>query len=387
MNNNKVFKNAALVCTAVVITLTAAEMLLSAFIPAPQFEELNITHEESTFHLSQNPRLIYVPKANVGEHNSYGHRGKEFSVEKKDKTRILFMGDSVVEGLGVNTYDRFTEILDSYLEKAEVINFGVKGYNLVQELEYFKEKGLAFNPDHVFWGITYNDMYLDSGTIDNLSSYLQQSKNNGFYIQHYATGGKVNDFLMKSNIYRYINALILTKRNFKNEVIYRIDENYLVHMLAEMRDLSIKYNFELTFVFLPVNTELYKEYFKDLKDKQNRIEKVVKELNFPMMNLNEMDQIVDMGINKRNLFLDNDPCHLNVFGNKVVANLIYGQIKTESAFVISVTIFTISSKMSFKSSSEFVISTMLRKILISCACVILSFLLDLVFFLVIQHTS
>jgi lysophospholipase L1-like esterase len=72
------------------------------------------------------------------------------------------LGDSITQGFGVEAdEDVFTAVLEAKLRaegvNAEVLNFGVSGYNTEQEVETLREKGLQFDPDLVVLAFCAND--------------------------------------------------------------------------------------------------------------------------------------------------------------------------------------------------------------------------------------
>ena len=76
-------------------------------------------------------------------------------------------------------------------EKADVINLGVRGYNLRQAIEYFKEKGLAYKADLVIVGITFNDGMLDCAEVHDFARQMKDSKARTFYRNYYSVGAGV----------------------------------------------------------------------------------------------------------------------------------------------------------------------------------------------------
>jgi len=81
--------------------------------------------------------------------NSKGLRDVERSYEKPlGVFRIVVVGDSFVFGSGgVETSDRFTDILEKSTKNVEVINMGVPAYGSDQEYLYLKTEGLKYHPD------------------------------------------------------------------------------------------------------------------------------------------------------------------------------------------------------------------------------------------------
>ena len=82
--------------------------------------------------------------------NSLGLRGRETTYQKPDGTfRIVVVGDSRTFGWGVPIDQHFTTLLEGYFRKVEVINLGVSGYGIDQELLRLRQEGFRFEPDLV----------------------------------------------------------------------------------------------------------------------------------------------------------------------------------------------------------------------------------------------
>lgn len=117
---------------------------------------------------SENPKIGHVHKpgsemelmdVNVSI-NSDGHRDKEYPTEKGDAYRIVFLGDSLTFGWGVEIEDTFQYILEQEISKSsptEIINFGTGNYNTEQEVNLFFEKGTKYDPDKVVLFYFIND--------------------------------------------------------------------------------------------------------------------------------------------------------------------------------------------------------------------------------------
>ena len=132
---------------------------------------------------SDNLKLLYKPIPNRITHaskagydwenhiNSLGFRGRECTVQKApDTKRIIFLGDSVVYGYGLNEEETLPRQLERDYnrngQKVEVLNLGVSGYETQQAVEFFKEIGLKFKPDIVVMGYTLNDSRYASMELD-----------------------------------------------------------------------------------------------------------------------------------------------------------------------------------------------------------------------------
>lgn len=92
--------------------------------------------------------------------NADGFRDDEYPVEKGPRRRIMFLGDSLTLGWGVEKEQTFEHHLERKLdaiEPTEVINLGIGNYNTTQEVNLFLEKGLKYRPDQIVLFYFIND--------------------------------------------------------------------------------------------------------------------------------------------------------------------------------------------------------------------------------------
>lgn len=202
--------NIFLLLFSVLISLIFVELLLQVFTKDPYriltddkpisisrlSGGVNISFEKDNLFLfkdSSNPHLLYEYNPNMlavfnrtGEGvyanyaggyilsfqtNSFGLRDYEYPVKKQNKTfRIVVLGDSVTFGNGLNLNDTVSKRLEKLLNanqklksavkanQFEVINFGISGYNVVQETELLKTKAINFSPDLVIFNYVLNDV-------------------------------------------------------------------------------------------------------------------------------------------------------------------------------------------------------------------------------------
>jgi lysophospholipase L1-like esterase len=173
------FRLGALV-TGIVVALVLLEILVRAMLAARpndiealrRFEHAKrTTGDLKMIHfvrLSTNPQMIYemVPNVDGTFHdaplrtNSAGFADKERSLEKPRGTfRIAVIGDSIAFGWGVAPEDRYSNLLERFLNETatsgtryEVLNFAVPGYNTVMEAALLKDKALRYDPDALVLG-------------------------------------------------------------------------------------------------------------------------------------------------------------------------------------------------------------------------------------------
>lgn len=118
--------------------------------------------------------------------NDYGLRDYPIAYKKEGGTfRILFIGDSFVQGHGVDIDNSLTKLLEKKLneniqgKKFEVINAGVFGYSPLVEYLYLKNEGLKFEPDLALVGFNVTDFQEDTKRFEELQmSYPNISENN-----------------------------------------------------------------------------------------------------------------------------------------------------------------------------------------------------------------
>jgi len=90
--------------------------------------------------------------------NQKGLRDREHSYGRLNNIkRILVLGDSFAWGYGVEESKRFSQLLEKSLG-VETINAGVSGYSTDQELLWFRNEGIKYDPDLVILVFSGNDI-------------------------------------------------------------------------------------------------------------------------------------------------------------------------------------------------------------------------------------
>jgi lysophospholipase L1-like esterase len=92
--------------------------------------------------------------------NLYGFRGPVFSVAPLiDRPRVLFVGDSFVEGCGASDEDTIPRQLSRQAdEKIEAINLGVKGTGFPEYIRIVRDGVDLLHPHTVFVVVCWNDL-------------------------------------------------------------------------------------------------------------------------------------------------------------------------------------------------------------------------------------
>jgi lysophospholipase L1-like esterase len=78
-------------------------------------------------------------------------------IDNTSNPRIVFIGDSITFGNGVDTNDTFVELLDSEFPNMSAINLGVPGYTSYQGYKTLRDIGLDLNPSIIVVSFNFND--------------------------------------------------------------------------------------------------------------------------------------------------------------------------------------------------------------------------------------
>ena len=114
--------------------------------------------------------------------NQFGMRDRDHSIAKPPNIyRIAVLGPSHVMGSGVANGETFPDFLEVRLNELnadanvrfEVLNFGVAGFSLVQQLAMLEDRALMFKPDAVF--ITENP-HSNAPLIGHLLSFIAERR-------------------------------------------------------------------------------------------------------------------------------------------------------------------------------------------------------------------
>jgi lysophospholipase L1-like esterase len=171
-----IFKKAALSAVSLLITLIALECALRLFgyNPPSYLRQTDYTLRPSGY-----PSLRYelspgtATKARGKEIriNSRGFRGLEPSSDPAVK-RVIVLGDSITFGNNLALEETFPFQLQQQLatpgRNLEVLNFGVHGYDTLQEVSSLEIRGLGYHPDLVVVAYCLNDVSISSVSLEHI---------------------------------------------------------------------------------------------------------------------------------------------------------------------------------------------------------------------------
>lgn len=270
--------------------------------------------------LNYSPEGFYKVKI-----NSLGLNERELSLKKKKDTyRILFIGDSITFGMGVDTDKTFVRIVESLLNfhlsftpmlsgvrRVETINGGVAGYYTWQEIAFLRTIGLKYTPN-----IVVLDFYLNDIEPFESEQEIKKFRENQFpsfqfkyeiplpfkkvlkeksrlywivsklYYLMVTKATKLSPFSQTSCVSNSQEQESLSFEHWKTErndflhltYLNRFDwgtpwnssayyNNFKKH-IRELKDLAQKEDFELVILFIPVEYQLETTFLEDEPQKQ-----------------------------------------------------------------------------------------------------------------------
>ena len=235
--------------------------------------------------------------------NSDGHRDKEYVVDKSDKHRIIFLGDSLTFGWGVKEEQTFATLIEEDMNSqspTEIINFGTGNYNTEQEVNLFLEKGLKYNPDKVVLFYFIND----AETTPEKSGlwFLGHSQFISFYWSR--INSLLNNFMPSKSFQEYYDSL------------YDEDQQGWINArkaIIELRDICESKGIEFQVVLLPELHDVNNEIFANV---YNNLALFLKDNNIDYLNL---AKLFENHPNQIELWVSYDDAHPNNIAHKKIA--------------------------------------------------------------------
>ena len=191
----------------------------------------------------------------TSETNSLGYRDREHALSKPSGvTRIVVLGDSLAMGLWVpKIEDIFPAKLEARLNqrglRTEVLNFGVVGYNTLQEVATLADRGLRFEPDMVLVQYCLNDRERSDG--DLLQGLMNAEKK-----QKAISSARLSRSLVWSAFYRFMRYRALSGfqedyRKVAEDKAARLREDTVDEAFESLGDLSRIHGFQVLLTLFP----------------------------------------------------------------------------------------------------------------------------------------
>jgi len=273
--------------------------------------------------------------------NSLGFKDAKIRDIKKNSSerRIIFIGDSFTEGVGLDYENTFVGIIDKYLSKNKisVLNAGVQLYS--PKIYYRKIKYLIEDE-----GVKFSDLvvYIDISDITNEAiDYLIDKNDNVVFKKSNSTTYFSYDyikFLIQQNTFMIFNSLTYVKQiikptpehiKYKSFKIARLDNTYSnygfeesIKYMNKLYELCTKNQINLVIAVYPWPTQIFEE---DLNSKQVQIwSKWTRQKNIQFINYFPQLVKVNISIEDKKKIIDKfyfkNDVHFNINGNKLIAD-------------------------------------------------------------------
>ena len=276
--------------------------------------------------------------------NKLGFRDLRGGIEKNSRI-LVAMGDSFVEGIGVDRKDTYPAVLESQLKrrniKMQVINAGISGYGPDQVYRLIIKKILPMDPDIILWNITYpDDLYSSAFWLPSLYSISDGNlkARNGWanwqflqnFLSYYSPGIIKNSYLYSFVFNKLQNLMInIRSRSSFDENLSRSIEK-LVLQLNNLKEISRYRGIELVVVFVPMKNTFNIQTGYNLGTKTQETNMMISlKSKLDKSNINYIDIYNEMKLNglleenfdPHDLFYIHD-VHPNEVGNMIFAKAV-----------------------------------------------------------------
>jgi len=202
------------------------------------------------------------------DYNRFGFRDREFPFWPKvqNEKRILFLGDSFVNGFGVQVDKRFSNQVEQKMDihfpkwKITAINAGQLATNPISYLRNLADFGVALQPDFVVMAIFVGNDFMNGRSIGDISNIEVKET-------PICNDTAVDPLSYPLNFFRYTYSLTKTAINQKKDIVIRKNiktfwDFYYKHkiskkFLAEHVGLSVEEFQEATSNLKPEITEAF----------------------------------------------------------------------------------------------------------------------------------
>lgn len=288
--------------------------------------------------------------------NSYGARDKERSVKSVSTDRVVALGDSFIEGYGIEASSRLTDLLEQKTGK-EFLNFGCSDFGTAQEYLVYEHLAKNFEHSTVLIGfLPYNDFENDDTAFmhtDRYKPYYVLS-DTGYRLKYYSdqlwkSAMNKDSFRVSSGRFTTVISRFLRAYTYWYNIVdyVRLKDLYtpiLAH--KNNKTLSYYYDYEpqhlhkLQFILSKLRTSAknkriilftiptqpdFMRYESDRKPPLPiEINRICKALNIEYLDL--MPPMIQQEVKYCKLFLSCDP-HWNGYANEIAANILIQKFK------------------------------------------------------------
>ena len=330
MSKREILIGMALIAVSMLVFLTVFEIVLRV--------QEGPVNGPNVFRESDDDKLIYEMAPSIVSEfnnvaittNSYGMRDKEYDFKKKSGVkRIAVIGDSVAAAIEVPAEQGYTEVLEENLNKhgdgdVEVLNFGVNGYGIEQELEMYKTRALVFDLDIAIFGYVLNDPLPSPGLVSDFKRMDDQKMQScKIYSLNLAVPCSVRNMMDSLRIVKFIHAHILQIRSKIGDDVYtslhKNNQSWrnVEDSFREIGKISRERNITTIIFILPI-------FYTDMDDYQYGWihQKVADEARKNGLLVRDLREDFSSYKSEDVRASQNDVVHLNVAGHQIAAKAI-----------------------------------------------------------------
>jgi hypothetical protein len=240
-----------LIVSTIVATVVGLELLVWALSPQayiyPRYqysERLSQTLLPSTKMVAELPgawRFVYTT-------SEYGFRAPTMPVSNRyDRPNIVVLGDSYSFGNGVNDGEEYPAVLARLLGgRANVVNLGVPGYGLTQEIRLFYEFGQAYDPAIVVIQFSDNDpddnLFYQVTAIEDGRFVFKADQSLGTFLRSVKNSLSAS-IIQRSQLYNFLRNTAyetMRERHVEQETNAHDDARAKEQLYSELLDLLVR---------------------------------------------------------------------------------------------------------------------------------------------------
>ena len=260
----------------------------------------------------------------------------------------LFIGDSFTQGAQVEYQNLYTTQLYNKHPDKVILNAGISGFGIVEEYNYYKNKGHKLKPKKVFLQIcSFNDFMNIRENNNKFSDYLTQYSDLARFLlfnlkykspEELSLGRWVEPFCKEKKDNENYNVFFKKKsENQLNDL--KIFEKYLKLFKEEVE----KNGSELIVILIPTKEQSYSRYLNEVTTAFH-IEESEIDMLYPNKflkklcednNINLIDLLQKYKTSLKSVFFDYDE-HLNEFGHYLTSEAISESISSSKKNKLSI---------------------------------------------------
>jgi lysophospholipase L1-like esterase len=170
--------------------------------------------------------------------NDNGHRGRSGVFGKFNGFRAVVVGDSITFGNFLpleSTYSyQLHEILnDKNPSKYEVLNLGVGGYDIVQEVANIEHFGLNYKPDLVVVGLCLNDIGISSPNLEYINNIDKYRSGVISYLRSAQFFSNAIDKILLVKWMKKMNKPEIFQKHYKTKIAPISKDEHLLYQLMK----------------------------------------------------------------------------------------------------------------------------------------------------------